>query len=228
MSVIKIVIYFSFIIQSKCAIDVFEHVKNTYGDKTQKMPTIHRNLLLLKEDCGEVCDTSDRFLKTPGKYFDVIKKEFECDILLENPSMYPHLVADEQMIKTGKNSYKPPSIYEVPQEIAELYTFEKRVRILPAHFYDQAKWIENSEYDWKIDDINTMINHLKKGLLKGAYGEEVSNEMAEILKTYMIDEVQGVKKNYITNVNCHKYYFANYFTDNRQTCFSYWQYSSMD
>ena len=126
MSVIKTVIFFSLIIQSKCAIDVFEHVKNPYGDDTQKMPTIHRNLLLLKEDCGEVCDTSDRFLKKPGKYFDVIKKEFECDLLLESSTMYPNLIVKEQMIEIGQNVYKPPSIYQVPKEIAEFYTNENK------------------------------------------------------------------------------------------------------
>ena len=144
MSLIKTVIFFSLIIQSKCAIDVFEHVKNPYGDDTQKMPTIHRNLLLLKEDCGEVCDTSDRFLKKPGKYFDVIKKEFECDQLLESPTMYPNLIAKEQMIEVPNmpmeyNIYRPPSIFHLPQEIAELYTFDKRVRIVPWQINDDYK-----------------------------------------------------------------------------------------
>ena len=109
MSLIESVIFFSLLIQCKCGIDVFEHIrKNPNEDLTRKMPTIHRNLLLLKEDCGEVCDTSDRFLKMPGKYFDVIKKEFECDFLLESSSMYQELILDEQMIKQDKKEYQPP------------------------------------------------------------------------------------------------------------------------
>ena len=95
------------ITQSKCEIDVFKNVKNPW-DITQKMPTIYRNLLLLKEDCGEVCDTSDRFVKKPGNYFDVIRKEFECDFLLESSSMYQKLILDEQMMKTKKEEYQPP------------------------------------------------------------------------------------------------------------------------
>ena len=75
------------------------------------MPTIYRNLLLLKEDCKEVCDTSDIFLKKPGKYFDVIKKEFECDFLLESSSMYQKLILEEQMIKNSKGEYEPPRYY---------------------------------------------------------------------------------------------------------------------
>ena len=84
---------------ANCEIDVFESVQNRQFVTPQKMPTIYRNLLFLKEDCGEVCDTSDNFVKKPGKYFDVIKKEFECDFLLESSSMDQKLILDEQMIK---------------------------------------------------------------------------------------------------------------------------------
>ena len=94
---------------SNCEIDVFKDVENSIPwTLAQKMPTIYRNLLLLKEDCGEVCDTSDSFVKKPGKYFDVIKKEFECDFLLESSSMYQELIIDEQMIKQDKKEYQPP------------------------------------------------------------------------------------------------------------------------
>ena len=61
------------------------------------MPNVMRNILLIKEDCGEVCDTSDRFKKNKGKYFDVIEKQFECDILLTSPIMNPPVIKEEQM-----------------------------------------------------------------------------------------------------------------------------------
>ena len=84
---------------ANCEIDVLKTVPIRQFVTTKKMPTIYRNLLFLKEDCGEVCDTSDNFVKKTGKYFDVIKKEFECDFLLESSSMYQKLIFDEQMIK---------------------------------------------------------------------------------------------------------------------------------
>ena len=94
---------------NNCEIDVFKNVQNNHPwILTQKMPTVYRNLLLLKEDCGEVCDTSDRFEKKVGKYFDVITKEFECDFLLESSSMYQELISEEQMIKTEKKGLQPP------------------------------------------------------------------------------------------------------------------------
>ena len=97
---------------ANCEIDVFESVANRQFITPQKMPTIYRNLLFLKEDCGEVCDTSDNFVTKPGKYFDVIRKEFECDFLLESSSMYPKLILDEQMIK-DMGEYTPPR-YSIP------------------------------------------------------------------------------------------------------------------
>ena len=91
------------------------------------MPNVLRNIILLKEDCGEVCDTSDNFKKEPGKYFDIIKKEFECDILLTSPTMNPPLLIDEQMPVKENNRSRPPKIFDIPKEISVLYTFEKRV-----------------------------------------------------------------------------------------------------
>ena len=99
---------------ANCEIDVFESVPNRQFITPQKMPTIYRNLLFLKEDCGEVCDTSDNFVKKPGKYFDVIKKEFECDFLLESSSMYQKLVLDEQMIKDGMGVTRSYGIINTP------------------------------------------------------------------------------------------------------------------
>ena len=64
---------------------------------TQEMPNVMRNILLIKEDCGEVCDTSDRFKKNKGKYFEVIEKRFECDILLTSPIINPSVIKEEQM-----------------------------------------------------------------------------------------------------------------------------------
>ena len=40
---------------ANCEIDVFESVQNRQFVTPQKMPTIYRNLLFLKEDCGGDC-----------------------------------------------------------------------------------------------------------------------------------------------------------------------------
>ena len=62
---------------------MFNERREIQCDGLNEMPKIMRNLILLQEDCGEVCDTSDEnFKKIPGNPFDTMKKEFECDILL--------------------------------------------------------------------------------------------------------------------------------------------------
>ena len=43
----------------------------------------------------------------------------------------------------------------MPKEIAEMYTFEKRVPLMPRYFDEDAKWIENPDQpNWNIEDID--------------------------------------------------------------------------
>ena len=64
-----------------------------------QMPKLKRNLILIKEDCGEVCDTSDNFSKTPGLYFDKIFKNINCDYLFESPLIDGYTDVSEQQIR---------------------------------------------------------------------------------------------------------------------------------
>ena len=88
---------------------------------SHEMPNVMRNIILLKEDCGEVCDTSDNFERKPGKYFDVIKKEIECDILLTSPTMNPPLltgrVCNMVLEKPKPPRIKPKITWFVPPEL---------------------------------------------------------------------------------------------------------------
>ena len=52
------------------------------------MPNIRRNLKILQEDCGEVCNTSDDFEKRSGKYFDILKKFLRVRRLIEDPLIW--------------------------------------------------------------------------------------------------------------------------------------------
>ena len=60
------------------------------------MKKLKRNLELIKEDCGDVCDTSDNFAKKPGLYFDKIVKNIECDYLFESPLIESNADVSEQ------------------------------------------------------------------------------------------------------------------------------------
>ena len=51
------------------------------------MNKLRRNLILIKEDCGDVCDTSDKFSKVAGIYFNQIVKNIQCEYLFESPQI---------------------------------------------------------------------------------------------------------------------------------------------
>ena len=121
------------------------------------MPKIKRNLIILQEDCGEVCDTSDNFGKNPGKYFDVIKKDFECDILLTSPVLNPSLEIEEQMPKN-----RPPRLDEIPKDIAKLYSFGGRVPFDTRYYERDMSLIKKpTNPHWNMKDIGEMMDDIR-------------------------------------------------------------------
>ena len=83
----------------------------------------------------------------------------------------------------------------MPTEIAEMYTFHKRVPLMPSLMQTDYKWIEKPEQpNWNIQDIDALINLIKNGNLHGGYGKDVSNEMKDIIEEHMIDNVSSVSK----------------------------------
>ena len=88
MIILKIIIYFFILIINYKVINAAGGGVHYNEDKNVvvlPMKKLKRNLELIKEDCGEVCDTSDNFVKRPGLYFDKIVKNIECDYLFESP-----------------------------------------------------------------------------------------------------------------------------------------------
>ena len=58
----------------------------------ERYEDLRRNLADIRISCGDLCDTN--LTGTPGKYFDVIKKDFSCEALFRNelidkPSEFP-------------------------------------------------------------------------------------------------------------------------------------------
>merc|ERR1712012_170965 len=104
--------------------------------------------------------------------------------------MNPPLLIDEQMPVKENNRSRPPKIFDIPKEISVLYTFEKRVPFYYSYM-DDSNWINNPKNPhWNIKDIEIMMDHISKGHLHGAYGVKVSNDMTEIMKKYMIENIK--------------------------------------
>jgi len=152
------------------------------------MPKTHRQLLLLKEDCGEVCDTSDNWFKKPGKYFDVIKKEFECEFLFESDLEVPRI--DEEQI--DEEFKQPLRAWKIPPEILEMYTYDKRVPFALNHM-DDAKWTSAKDQDiiWTEHDIELHKQAFLDGTLRGGYGVETVVNMSNIIKDHMLEQVKN-------------------------------------
>ena len=54
--------------------------------KIDKIDPIFEELKLLRDECGQVCDTSIKPTKK-GKYYDVIEKQIDCRRIFENNRM---------------------------------------------------------------------------------------------------------------------------------------------
>lgn len=151
-----------------------------------KMPKLTRRLLLLKEDCGEVCNTSDNFPKQLGKYFDNIQKNIDCDLLFESPMMDLPVIKEEQM-----NTTKPPKVHEIPTEILNMYTFDQRVIIGSVYFDLDAHWTESEDFSstWTKEMIEYHIMLHKAGKHYGGYGSEGVKNMSRVFNEHMKDQV---------------------------------------
>ena len=81
MIILNIIIYFFVLIINYKVINVGGvHYNEDKNVVVLPMKKLKRNLELIKEDCGEVCDTSDNFVKKPGLYFDKIVKNINQNI----------------------------------------------------------------------------------------------------------------------------------------------------
>ena len=97
MNILNILIYFfALIINYKVINASGLHYNEDKNVDVLPMKKLKRNLDLIKEDCGEVCDTSDNFVKKPGLYFDKIVKNIECDFLFESPLIESNADVSEQ------------------------------------------------------------------------------------------------------------------------------------
>lgn len=174
--------------------DLYKKIpKNGALLEPKPMPNIHRNLILLKEDCGQVCDTSDRYLKKAGKYFDIIEKNFECpylfDHFLDPPLLQEQLIAKHYQ-KSGKQMV-PPDVYEVPPEILEMYLFERRVPVNYLHI-DDSDWTKDEDKNepWNESMIEQLFIKIKNKSLIGGYGVQESLNIENAIKDHMLPQVK--------------------------------------
>ena len=157
------------------------------------MKKLRRNLILIKEDCDEVCDTSDNFFKASGIYFDQIMKTIQCEYLFEPPLIENNIDVSEQQLNNV-----PPALDNLPEDIQQQFTFEGRIPLLHNYIND-IKYLQDSERKaqmeiikdklWEKKNIEVGQEEYRNDMLFGAYGIQVVLNMTRLIKEYMIEQV---------------------------------------
>ena len=162
--------------------------------KALPMPKLKRNLLLIKEDCGQVCDTSDNFVKKSGLYFDKIVKDINCEYLFDSPLLDDNKdVIEQQLQESGE--IKPPSKQNVPEDILEMYSYDGRIEIYSTYM-DDFKWTaeeheEENSLMWSKDVIDEYRKEHRSGKMYGAYGVPSVQNITKNLQEHMHDQVKN-------------------------------------
>ena len=157
------------------------------------MKKLLRNLILIKEDCGDVCDTSDNFIKAPGIHFDRIEKNIQCEYLFESPVIEDNTDVSEQQLDND-----PPVLANLPKDVQQQYTFEGRIPIFHTYMND-IRYLRDSEKKakmeiirdnaWERKSIEIGQEQYRNDMLAGAYGSGVVVNMTKLIKEYMIEQV---------------------------------------
>ena len=182
---------------------IFVKPHGTYGEMGATMPMkkLRRNLMLIKEDCGDVCDTSDNFFKAPGIYFDQITKTIQCEYLFESPVIENNTDVSEQQLNNA-----PPVLDNLPKDVQQQYTFDGRIPLL-YNYINDIQYLQNSERKakrkinrdklWERKSIEFGQELYRNDMLFGGYGIEVVIDMTRLIKEYMIEQVCNVIKDLV-------------------------------
>ena len=148
--------------------------------------------MLIKEDCGEVCDTSNNFIRKSGIHFDQISKNFQCEYLFESPIIENSTKVSEQIV--------PPDLNILPKDIQQQYTFEGRIPLLYHYmngieYFMDAKQIvtKTTTKSWNRKHIEIGQERYRNNVLVGGYGTEVVVNMTRLIKKYMHEHVSTFK-----------------------------------
>ena len=118
---------------------------------------LKRTVKSVKESCGEICDT--KIDGKPGKYFDVIKKNFQCDPLFSNSD-----------IDVPLEFKYPPE--RVPKWLRDDYTYHGKVEIVN-DYYDETGDHKSLFYNfssWVVSEINRQLDlNILKGMVQKGF-----------------------------------------------------------
>ena len=139
---------------------------------------------LIRNDCGEVCDTTVSPVGK-GKYYDVVEKSVECDDLFRSAFIEGWKLPEDE-----DGSPMPPRLSEMKEKEVEYYNYQGRINVSDLYFNGaRGSWSPHgSNKDGKtvwskrmVEDMRTLF---RKGALHGNYGKASTNEIAEALRQF--------------------------------------------
>ena len=149
-----------------------------FGSDLGKKFSPRQLINMIKLDCGEVCDTSSEG-EPGGKYYNKVEKYFDCDTLMGSDVMELTLTRAE-----------PPRLYEVPEDIREMYSYGGKVKLLNNYMND-AKG-RGRLHTWTQEMVDKHVEDVATGALAfTSYTKNDSLNIIRHLQEHMADQVKG-------------------------------------
>ena len=158
--------------------------------KAQDWNLIQQNLLAIKEDCGEVCDTSENMKVIPGSIFDQVEKHIECDRIFFSK----YIDAQDDTIFSDA-----PRKQNIPENIIELFTYNRSISIHETYFNQAYFSRPTHNTKMKIWDKKLFENfrelYKNRPYMNHQYGPEITHSISEMMDKKMIDKVRTLENN---------------------------------
>ena len=140
---------------------------------------LKNTLASVKKSCGEICDQSIK--GQPGKYFDSIKKQVNCDALFNNPD-----IDDPSQFK------KPPR--KIPDWLLKDFSYSGKVQIkyegpltstnTVSTYYDDSKGTYHTSH-WNETVFSWVEKSLDDPENRGPYGTKWTDMIDDFMKNHI-------------------------------------------
>lgn len=131
---------------------------------------------MIQNDCGEICDTA----KTGplGKYYRVVKKDFECEDIVTNP-----------FLEYSSQLASPPRLSDLSDLVKSKFTYDNQFE-MEYLYLDDSKG-KTHDLKWTEQEVEDYREGYRNGNLRGLYGIKACQEIGRHIRDHMSKQVQG-------------------------------------
>lgn len=113
-----------------------------------------RRLDLLREHCGDLCDTNKHINKREGDFLGFVTSKINC----------PKLITLSEKLSDSSAMVKPPKWKDIPDQIKEMYTYNDRVGVKDYYFDERSLGAgRNRATVWSFSYTQELINKFQTG-----------------------------------------------------------------